>query len=58
MVFIPLANKLERNSEIELMVNQIYTIGIASVSRQENPRRLEMIINTILSPAQRVNYFD
>ncbi len=58
MVFIPLANKLERNSEIELMVNQIYTIGVASVSRQENPRRLEMIINTILSPAQRVNYFD
>lgn len=58
MVFIPLANKLERNSEIELLANQIYTIGITSVSRQENPRRLEMIINTILSPAQRVNYFD
>ena len=58
MIFIPLANKLERNSEIELMVNQIYTIGVTSVSRQENPRRLEMIINTILSPAQRVNYFD
>ncbi len=58
MVFIPLANKLERNSEIELMVNQIYTIGVTSVSRQENPRRLEMIINTVLSPAQRVSYFD
>lgn len=58
MVFNPLANKLERNSELELMVNQIYTIGVASVSRQENPRRLEMIINTILSPVQRVNYFD
>lgn len=58
MVFNPLASKLERNSEIELMVNQIYTIGVASVSRQENPRRLEMIINTILSPAQRVSYFD
>jgi len=58
MVFNPLANKLERNSEIELMVNQIYAIGVASVSRQENPRRLEMIINTILSPVQRVNYFD
>jgi len=58
MIFNPLANKLERNSEIELMVNQIYTIGVSSLSRQENPRRLEMIINTILSPVQRVNYFD
>ncbi len=58
MFFNPLANKLERNSEIELMVNHIYAIGVASVSRQENPRRLEMIINSILSPAQRVNYFD
>jgi chemotaxis protein MotA len=58
MVFHPLANKLERNSEIEAMVNQIYMLGAASISRQENPRRLEMAINSILSPAQRVNCFD
>jgi len=58
MVFHPLANKLERNSDNELMVNRIYTIGATSISRQENPRRLEMIINSILSPAQRVKYFD
>ena len=58
MVFNPLANKLERNSEIESMVNHIYAIGVISVSRQENPRRLEMMINTILAPVQRVNYFD
>ena len=58
MVFHPLATKLERNSEVEAMVNQIYSIGAASISRQENPRRLEMTINAILSPVQRVNYFD
>ena len=58
MVFHPLATKLERNSDVESMVNQIYSIGAASISRQENPRRLEMTINAILSPAQRVNYFD
>jgi chemotaxis protein MotA len=58
MVFHPLATKLERNSEVEAMVNQIYAIGAASMSRQENPRRLEMTINAILSPAQRVSYFD
>ncbi|MGH6948171.1 MAG: motility protein A [Kiloniellales bacterium] len=58
MVFVPLANKLDRNSEIEAMVNQIYLLGAASISRQENPRRLEMMINTVLPPAQRVAYFD
>ncbi|NIR76362.1 MAG: flagellar motor protein MotA [Gemmatimonadetes bacterium] len=58
MVFHPLANKLERNSDVESMVNQIYAIGAASINRQENPRRLEMTLNAILSPVQRVNYFD
>lgn len=58
MVFHPLASKLERNSDNELMVNRIYTIGATSISRQENPRRLEVIINSILSPAQRVKHFD
>ena len=58
MVFHPLATKLERNSEVEAMVNQIYAIGAASISRQENPRRLELTINALLAPAQRVSYFD
>jgi chemotaxis protein MotA len=58
MVFHPIATKLERNSEVEAMINQIYSIGAVSISRQENPRRLEMTINAILSPVQRVSYFD
>ena len=58
MVFLPLANKLERNSNAEGMVNQIYALGAASISRQENPRRLEMLLNTILPPSQRVSFFD
>jgi len=58
MVFLPLANKLERNSSIEATVNQIYAHGAASIGRQENPRRLETLLNTILPPAQRVRYFD
>ncbi len=58
MLFHPLAAKLERNSEVEVMVHQIYTLGAVSISRQENPRRLEVLINSILSPAQRVNFFD
>jgi chemotaxis protein MotA len=58
MVFNPLAGKLERNSHIESTVSQIYTIGAASISRQENPRRLEMMLNTILPPDNRVAFFD
>jgi chemotaxis protein MotA len=58
MLFLPLANKLDRNSDAEAMINQIYAIGVASISRQENPRRLEVEINTILPPARRVAYFD
>ncbi|MGF1630231.1 MAG: motility protein A [Kiloniellaceae bacterium] len=58
MVFNPLAGKLERNAHIEVTVSQIYAIGAASISRQENPRRLEMMLNTILPPDNRVAYFD
>jgi chemotaxis protein MotA len=58
MVFTPLSGKLERNAQIEAMVCQIYTIGAASISRQENPRRLEMMLTTLLPPDNRVAYFD
>ena len=54
MVFTPLATKLERNSENETTVHRIYALGAASISRQENPRRLEMLLNTGLSPGNKV----
>ena len=57
MVFTPLATKLERNSENETTVHRIYALGAASISRQENPRRLEMLLNTGLSPGNKVTYF-
>jgi len=58
MVFSPLASKLERNSVEEAMVNTVYLMGAASIGRQENPRRLEMLLNSILPPSKRVRYFD
>jgi chemotaxis protein MotA len=58
MVFSPLAGKLERNSKSELVVNRLYIITAASIGRGENPRRLEMLLNTILPPSQRLHYFD
>jgi chemotaxis protein MotA len=58
VVFLPLASKLERNSATELLINQIYILGALSMGRQENPRRLELVLNTILPASQRVRYFD
>ena len=58
MVFLPLAAKLERNSTEEALVNSVYMMGAASIGRQENPRRLEMLLNSLLPPSQRVHYFD
>jgi chemotaxis protein MotA len=58
MVFTPLANKMERNSNEEALVNSVYTLGAASIGRQENPRHLEALINTLLPPAHRIRYFD
>ncbi len=58
MVFTPLANKLERNSADEAMVNQVYVLSTGSIGRQENPRRLEMLLNSILPPEKRISYFD
>ena len=58
MVFLPLASKLERNSGVEALVNQIFALGVVSIARQENPRRLEILLNTVLPPDQRVGDFD
>ncbi len=58
MVFSPMASKLDRNSAEEAMINTIFMMGAASIGRQENPRRLEMLLNSILPPAKRVQYFD
>ncbi len=58
MVFTPLAAKLERESDDEILRNTIFLTGVTSIGRRENPRRLEMLINTLLPPAQHVHYFD
>ena len=58
MVFSPLAAKLERNSAEETLVSNVYAMAVASIGRQENPRRLEMLLNSVLPPTKRVQYFD
>ena len=58
LVFSPLAAKLERNSAEETLLNKLYVIGAGSISRLENPRRLEMLLNTVLPPTQRLRFYD
>jgi len=58
LVFTPLAAKLERNSVLEETISNIYLLGTSSVSRQENPRRLEMLLNSSLPPGERIRFFE
>lgn len=58
MVFAPLAAKLERNSSEEIMVANVYVLTAQSICRKENPRRLEMMLNSMLPPNKRVQHFD
>jgi len=58
MVFSPIATKLARNSADEVLLNTVYLTGALSIGRQENPRRLEMMLNTVLPPAKRISYFE
>ncbi len=58
IIFTPLASKLERNSQEEMLINNLYTKGLVAIGKKENPRQLEMLINTILPPERRISYFD
>ncbi len=58
MVFIPLAARADRLTSEESLVNMVYAFGASSIGKKENPRRLELLINTILPQEKKVSYFD
>ena len=49
-VLAPMAAKLERNSNDEAMIRTLTMMAMASIARQDNPRRLEMLLNSELPP--------
>jgi len=55
--FAPIASKLERNAEELMLLHNIVLIAAVSIARQENPRRLETLLNTLLPPAERVSLY-
>ena len=57
LVFTPLASKLERNAMEDALVSEMYVMAAGSIARQENPRRLEMLLNTVLPPENKIVYF-
>jgi chemotaxis protein MotA len=58
VVIAPLAGKLENNSNDETMNKNLIVTAMSAIARQENPRRVEMLLNSELSPADRIQYFD
>lgn len=57
-VLSPMAAKLERNSNEEAMIRSLVMLAMSSIARQDNPRRLEILLNTELPPHEQITYFD
>lgn len=58
VILAPLATKLEKYSYDESLIKFLITATVGSISRQENPRRLEMTLNAELPPHRKIKYFD
>lgn len=58
VIMAPLAVKLEKHSADEAMIKTLIITASISIARQENPRRLEMLLNSELPPSERIRYFD
>lgn len=58
VVLSPLSAKLEKNALDESLVKILSLKTALSIVRQENPRSLEMQINSELPPEHRIVYFD
>ena len=57
MVLTPVATKLERTGADDLLTRKLITAAVLSMARQENPRQLELHLNALLPPAQRISVF-
>jgi chemotaxis protein MotA len=58
VVLNPLASKFERNAAEDHLIQHLQALGVLSVVRKENPRRLEMLLNSALPPEAKVRFFE
>lgn len=57
IIMAPLAIKLEKYSYDEALNKTMIMTAAISIANQENPRRLEMLLNSELPPSDRITYF-
>ena len=57
VVLAPLAAKLEKNSNDEALIKHLVIIAMKSITDKENPRHLEIRLNSELPPGSRIKYF-
>lgn len=58
VILTPLATKLEKRTDEELTQKILVLSAALSMARQENPRLLEIQLNTLLAPKNRIKYFE
>lgn len=56
--FAPLAGKLELQAQNLILRMELVVLTMKSIVIQENPRRLEQVLNSKLPAAERINYFE
>jgi chemotaxis protein MotA len=58
VILTPLSTKLEKRAEEDMMQKVLVLSAALSMARLENPRLLEMQLNTLLAPKNRIKYFE
>lgn len=57
ILFLPIAGKLRKRSQEEVMVKEMILNGILSIARGDNPRILEQRLHSFIPPDQRISAF-
>ena len=58
VLLTPLSVKMERAAEQELLTMTMIRLSSLSMAKQENPRHLETVLNSLLPSKDRVSYFN
>ena len=58
IIMAPLSIKLEKYSYEQALSKTMIMTAAISIAAQENPRRLEMLLNAELPPSERITYFE
>jgi len=57
MVLAPLAAKLDRLAQEQNIHLAVFAASATAISRKENPRRLQSLVNAMLPPSEQVNVY-